>query len=507
MAVSQLFACLTYALFALRDIFPDVLTIPLANTTGILIGVSRLQATREFFGKTDQGMSRFLLAMLTLPVFYYFTFTWDDIVIRNLLFSVIIVIITLRHAWVLYQNRRKSSRTIVLFMIGLMLSFSLLFILRTVYWTIFPELRGMLLNSSSNAVSYLLSLFFDVSWAVSFILLNNHRLNAEIKELGRKLAQLSQGIEQSPTSVVITDLLGRIEYVNPHFSELTGYSRDEVMGKAASIQKSGQTPNETYREMWETIQSGSPWRGEFVNRKKNGDLYWEAVVMSPVKDEDGNIFNFIAVKEDITARKDAETALRESETKLRAANQELETRLEKITVLEAELREQSIRDPLTGLYNRRYLNETIEREFEKSRSANQPISIILFDFDHFKSVNDTYGHLTGDACLKSIANLLQQFARKADIVCRYGGEEFLVLLPDASLEFAAQRAEELRKVFESNPFVFGDKQFHNTVSMGVAALRKEENPAEVIHRADQALYAAKMNGRNRVVVWDSMAHQ
>ena len=128
---------------------------------------------------------------------------------------------------------------------------------------------------------------------------------AEHKRAETQLRKLFLAVEQSPTSIVITDLDGAIEYVNPQFSKLTGYTSDDVRGKSPNILKSGYTTDEEYALMWKTIKSGKEWRGEFRNKKKNGDYYWEAASISPVFDQAMNITHFVAVKEDITERKQA----------------------------------------------------------------------------------------------------------------------------------------------------------------------------------------------------------
>lgn len=138
------------------------------------------------------------------------------------------------------------------------------------------------------------------------------RAEEEARRSNEALRQLSQAVEQSPASVVITDITGKIEYVNPKFTKLTGYTLEEARGKNPNILKSGRTPPEVYHGMWETILAGGDWKGEFANRKKNGDLYWEAVSVSPITGEDGKVTHFVAVKEDITERKLAEQALRDA---------------------------------------------------------------------------------------------------------------------------------------------------------------------------------------------------
>ena len=136
-----------------------------------------------------------------------------------------------------------------------------------------------------------------------------------------QVRKLSSALEQSPASVVITSIDGSIEYVNEHFVTLTGYSRDEVIGRNPRILKSGHTPPEDYAQLWRSVLGGSEWRGEFRNRKKNGELYWEEAVISPLIDSGGKIASLIAVKENITERKTMEEALRESETRFRTLAQ------------------------------------------------------------------------------------------------------------------------------------------------------------------------------------------
>lgn len=315
------------------------------------------------------------------------------------------------------------------------------------------------------------------------------------KENELRLLKLTQAVTQSPASVLITDLKGNIEYVNPYFSAHTGYSYDEVIGKSTNIQKSGQTPREVYDDMWKTIQAGQTWRGEFLNRKKSGALYWEEAVIAPVMDQDGHVINYLAVKVDITKRKIIEGALR-------TANQQLESQLKEIEGLQSSLREQAIRDPLTHLHNRRFLNESIEQEFHHAKRTSEYLSIILIDIDNFKTINDTYGHMTGDSCLIALANLLQQHVRRSDILCRYGGEEFILVLPATNLEGATQHAEKIRRLVEDQVVELDGQQIRFTISLGVSVYPVHGDSYKVtLNKADDALYASKRAGRNRVTVW------
>jgi diguanylate cyclase (GGDEF)-like protein len=166
------------------------------------------------------------------------------------------------------------------------------------------------------------------------------------------------------------------------------------------------------------------------------------------------------------------------------------------------LREQSIRDPLTGLYNRRYMEAALKQQLSRVTRQLHPLGIIMIDIDHFKLFNDTYGHAAGDALLRELCKLLQSQIRGEDIACRYGGEEFTLIMPDASLEVAQQRAEHLRQ--QAKQLKWQDaSQFHEgiTLSAGVAIYPEHGRTIEnVLRAADAALYRAKQEGRDRVVV-------
>jgi diguanylate cyclase len=190
--------------------------------------------------------------------------------------------------------------------------------------------------------------------------------------------------------------------------------------------------------------------------------------------------------------------------KLRLSQQALQQQIEEIHVLQSQLREQASRDPLTGLYNRRYLDATMERELARAKREGQPLNLILIDIDHFKQVNDTYGHQAGDEVLRQVARQLSDSARAADLVCRYGGEEFLLLLPGMPLTVALERAEQWRAASEAAIIAFGAFRIQVTLSLGIATYPGHgTSPEELIRHADQALYCAKAQGRNCVVVFNN----
>ncbi len=157
-------------------------------------------------------------------------------------------------------------------------------------------------------------------------------------------------------------------------------------------------------------------------------------------------------------------------------------------------------DGLTQVFNRRYFEDTIERELSRSRRYTRPLSLVMIDIDHFKRINDNFGHLAGDAVLKEVASVVKSRTRREDVFARYGGEEFALLLPEIDTRGAVALAEKVRKLIEKHEFVFDGERISVTISAGVATVQKKgELPAEVIGRADEKLYAAKQGGRNRVL--------
>jgi diguanylate cyclase (GGDEF)-like protein len=193
--------------------------------------------------------------------------------------------------------------------------------------------------------------------------------------------------------------------------------------------------------------------------------------------------------------------LADADSNLRTANETLTSSLAEIRELHLRLQEQAIRDPLTGLYNRRYLDETLERELSRAKREGYPISLTMIDLDHFKLVNDTYGHKAGDEVLIALSTLLQSQAREGDIPCRHGGEEFVLVLPRMSLEVASQRAEQWREAFGNMKTRHGEFEIGATMSIGLATYPDHAATAEdLIDSADQALYKAKAAGRNRLAL-------
>jgi diguanylate cyclase (GGDEF)-like protein len=195
---------------------------------------------------------------------------------------------------------------------------------------------------------------------------------------------------------------------------------------------------------------------------------------------------------------------RETQAALEKANKQLQAQIEQNEELQAELREQAVRDPLTSLFNRRYLKETLEREISRAKREGSPIGIMIMDIDEFKNVNDLFGHNAGDRMLQAMGELLKANIRAGDIVCRYGGEEFVIVMPGASLQIAYERAELIRTKFDQMYVPYEGELLHATISLGVAAYPIHGTDGEdSLIRADRALYQAKQDGRNRTVAYRS----
>lgn len=197
------------------------------------------------------------------------------------------------------------------------------------------------------------------------------------------------------------------------------------------------------------------------------------------------------------------TAQAETQARLQAMNADLHERVLQVEELQEELREQAIRDPLTGLFNRRYLDATLEREIGRARREGYPVSIVMIDIDFFKRVNDEHGHPAGDQVLRFLGAQLRAGLRTGDIACRYGGDEFLLVLPNTRVVSARARAEEWRTTVHDSSVYWMEWHEPTTLSLGVASFPEHgSTDEEVMAAADAALYAAKEGGRNRTVVSD-----
>lgn len=412
-----------------------------------------------------------------------------------------------------------------------------------------------------------------------------------------RLDTLSRAIDQSPFAVVITDQKGRIEYCNQSLLEMTGFAAEEVIGQLPSIWKSGDTPSEVYRELWEAVCAGRRWQGEIRNRRKNGQLYWERQTISPIRDADGQIVRFVAIKEDTTLLQEMAQALSLREQALASSNNGIMITLskaddhsivyvnpafERITGYTAKevigregrflvrddlaqpglneirnaLREQraghavlrnyrkdgslfwnelfispisdlsrhetthfvsiindvserihyqqaiehqATHDNLTGLANRTLLHDRISQAIAYARRSAKSVAVMLLDLDHFKHVNDAFGHSAGDDLLKEVAQRLRACVRESDTVARLGGDEFVIVLSDlVQAEDVDNIADKISDAL-SKPVMIGEREAFVGASIGISLFPRDGEHGETLLRnADMAMYRVKEHGRNSV---------
>ena len=460
---------------------------------------------------------------------------------------------------------------------------------------------------------------------------------------------VSCAVEQSPIAVVITDINGKIEYVNPKFTNLTQYTPDEVVGENPRFLKSGTTSPEDYKQLWDTIASGKEWHGIFHNKKKNGDYFWSSASISPIRKKGGDIINYVGIQEDITeemhVKEKLKDAIDERDKNIEGMKQLMffssmmndEVREESLinhmfmilkerfrpdilaiffidkekhvintplifppelahTLIKNEVlidptlcrvirtgrefiardirkepycecifppieeggcacypllaggmvigailmakkdmihsygedmhnlmvtyaglassalhrirlmemtKHASVTDVLTGIYNRRFFNEILEKQLSLAKRRNEPLSLLIADIDHFKNINDTYGHTAGDRALQQAVKFMKSAIRSSDIMARYGGEEFAIIMPTTDVAHAVSKAEEIRQRIGESDFdhVVAGKVIRMNLSIGVATYPEHGGESgALMNNADRALYKAKNNGRNQVVV-------
>ena len=295
-------------------------------------------------------------------------------------------------------------------------------------------------------------------------------------------------LEHIPEMVFVIDAQDRVVDVNSAAQQTLGKSLDEIVGGDVI---------EVFREWPELINRflTSHEAHEEIHIPGNPPRTLEIIVSalySRLKQLEGRII----VAHDITARKWLENDLQH-------ANESLKNQLEEIRQLRAELQEQAIRDPLTNVYNRRFLAEALDRELAQAGRNERPASVVILDIDFFKQFNDTYGHRCGDFVLQFIAKFLGDHIRRGDVLCRYGGEEFVVLMPNAPLESAHQRAESWRNELANAFIEYEGLHLKTSFSAGVAGFPLHGSTGDaILNAADKALYQAKNSGRNRVVLFD-----
>jgi|GEM_PF-562551 len=286
-----------------------------------------------------------------------------------------------------------------------------------------------------------------------------------------------------------TNPKGVITYVNDKFCEISGYTRDELVGKPHNIIRHPDMPREAFKDLWDTIKAKKSWNGVVTNMKKEGGQYIVDTTVIPILDVDGDVVEYIAIRHDITE-------LEETKQQLRNINKAMKSKVDELYSMTNTLEQKAFKDNLTGINNRENFEDIFSIEIANAKQNNLPLSLIIFDVDHFKLINDTYGHQAGDIILKELVGLIADHIKNGDIFARWGGEEFVILTPSTEIVGAHNLAENLRKLVQAHMFSYVEKEI--TLSFGIAQLCDDDDKKTLFEKADGALYEAKKNGRNRI---------
>jgi diguanylate cyclase (GGDEF)-like protein/PAS domain S-box-containing protein len=314
-----------------------------------------------------------------------------------------------------------------------------------------------------------IALLLVVLWWIS-------RANLELRR-NRDRLQLAAGVfEHAQEGIVIADAAGNIVDVNDTFVALTGYRRDEALGRNPRFLASGEHDDNFYRAMWTELDQRGSWRGELINRRQDGTRYVQQTSISAVKDRNGRVRNYVGMSSDITALKESRE------------------RLEQMAYFDA----------LTGLPNRRLLSDRLAQAIGQASRSDRLLAICYLDLDGFKPINDQWGHAAGDVLLIDAARRLSSNVRAGDTVSRLGGDEFVVLLGNMAHFDECEIALERIRTSLNKPFQLTEGEARISASMGVTLFPLDgADPDMLLRHADQAMYQAKQAGRNRYALFDA----
>jgi diguanylate cyclase (GGDEF)-like protein/PAS domain S-box-containing protein len=292
-----------------------------------------------------------------------------------------------------------------------------------------------------------------------------------------------------------TNPKGIITYVNDKFCEVSGYKREELIGKPHNIVRHPIMPSRIYKELWDTIKAKKTWNGLITNIQKDGKSYTVYSTIVPILDIDGDVVEYIAIRHDVTE-------FEQAKEQLSTLNKAMKHKVDELYSMAQTLEEQASIDVLTGVFNRMKFEEFFDLEFQKAKMQRNQLSIILLDVDDFKLINDTFGHDIGDDVLKTMTKLISENIRSTDTLSRWGGEEFVILLPGTTLEQAKIVATNLKNVISK--YKFNTINFGVTCSFGVAVCNDSDNKERLFKRVDTVLYKAKNSGKNIVIAEDEI---
>lgn len=289
------------------------------------------------------------------------------------------------------------------------------------------------------------------------------------RESELQMRKMSSALEQSADMIVITDNQGVVEYINPAVETITGYSFKEVVGGTFNIVKSGKQSDDFYKNLWTTILAGEVFRDVLINKKKNGDLYYEEKTITPIKNNQGQIINFVGTGRDITSRMENE---------------------ERLSFM-------AHHDALTELPNRILFMDRLSQSLAHATRYAKRVAVLFVDLDRFKNINDTLGHDVGDKILIQLASRLRKNIRRGDTVARLGGDEFAILLNDIETEQVVSQLTKMVLLALEQPLEVEGREFFVTASIGISLFPNDGSESGTLLRnADIAMYKAKDMGKN-----------
>lgn len=298
----------------------------------------------------------------------------------------------------------------------------------------------------------------------------------------KDICTFSLAVAHSPESIIITNLAANIEYVNAAFEHNTGYSREEILGRNPRLLQSGKTPTGVFQALWNTLLRGEVWRGELINKRKDGSEHIAFVIISPVREQNGQISHYLAIEQDVTERKKTE----------------------------AQIHRLAFFDSLTGLPNRSLLLDRLAQRLVVTLRQHRPDALLLLNIDRFKVINNARGNLSGDALLRAMGHRLRRLTQPGDTVARMAADEFAILLQgvhQGATQTSAHALEIAKKIHAAllTPFECGMDTFTVTASIGIALLPHgvSDTPANVLQRADTALHRAKLAGGNQSALFET----
>lgn len=299
------------------------------------------------------------------------------------------------------------------------------------------------------------------------------------------------------SAVISTDANLRITYWNKSAEILYGWRESEVLGQPVD-EICGTEFTEGQQEITSRIlQAEKAWRGELKQHHRSGREIWVDTSVTLLEDAEGNYVGGVTINHDVTGRKLEEDELRRTKETIEQINHTLRRAFEREQLA-------SRTDSLTGVFNRRYFFELLGYEFVASRRYGRPLSLVMFDVDYLKKTNDTYGHQVGDELLKKAADVVRSELRSADILARYGGDEFVILLSNSDESEASMVLERIYRQLQSAYIRVEGEKLNITISAGIASLQPEMAKADqLVLQADRALYIAKNSGRNRMAVYNN----